>query len=576
MKRPGLERVQWGEAVEDFIRRHGTEKPRWAIFCTYEINLDELSRSIVPLLSRRGRVFRAVVLSDADTLEEALQSSKGSMPNGVNLHKIFMKKGGVFHPKLVFLRAGSETRVCFGSANLTAGGMGSKLELWTYSDDSDVVAGTVRFLRQLPDTQELTMDPTAARSIRRATSSVVDSRRTSVVWSSLDEPFSRRIRRTSDRLALQATVISPLYAGEGGLKAARAAIPASEINIYTSSSPAIPKSVIPKESVWEYRPSDATCETDEELDAWPPELHAKFYLFRRRRKTVAWLGSANFTAQALTRSVAKGGNVELLVRTEISKGQMAALDADLGKLFKQASGSQAQSSPRPFVPKRSRATVLSCELVGNQVHSRLIVYSTQQKGEVVIQNTEKHGRVRIAISNGRGVLDGKKLHKLIPGFDFTDRRPIILYQLVGGKLFPIIVNYPHVPSDEVAGIDSQAPLDALLDDWTGIRVANGAEGDPGTEKDNRRRTRDYDDDDERKVGREVEQRLDEVKHQGEIDQLAVKTALLKKLVIRATKAGRYRDVMLREALNALLKAAPHHLFNAIKELFRDINAAKSP
>ena len=69
------------------------------------------------------------------------------------------------------------------------------------------------------------------------------------------------------------------------------------------------------------------------------------------------------------------------------------------------------------------------------------------------------------------------------------------------------------------------------------------------------------------VSTEIERRLDAANHQGELDQLAVKVALLKKLITRATSLGAERGAMLKDALKTVLGCCPRHLASAIREHF---------
>jgi len=61
----GIAWQRWLEPIGEFVRRHGREVNRWAIACTYELELATLQRSVLPVLSRRGSAFRTLVLVDA-------------------------------------------------------------------------------------------------------------------------------------------------------------------------------------------------------------------------------------------------------------------------------------------------------------------------------------------------------------------------------------------------------------------------------------------------------------------------------------------------------------------------------
>ena len=116
----GIARQRWIDPLDNFVRDHGRQTPRWAIICTYGCDPDVLERQVLPRLNRRGRAFRTLVLADAGELEVQLAGKSTFRPrNQVNLHPVRVRGGGIFHPKIVFLRAGAHARVCFGSANIS-------------------------------------------------------------------------------------------------------------------------------------------------------------------------------------------------------------------------------------------------------------------------------------------------------------------------------------------------------------------------------------------------------------------------------------------------------------------------
>jgi hypothetical protein len=296
-------------------------------------------------------------------------------------------------------------------------------------------------------------------------------------------------------------------------------------------------------------------------------------VFQRRQEGVAsaWLGSANFTAQALTKSLAQGGNVEILVRTELPKDEVDALETDLRFLFKKRKRIDALPPLDTSTPLRPKATVVACELLGDEADRRLIVHAIVQQGNVVLQNQKYKGRqVRVRIKNERGVVEGTALKALL---DPSGAYPIVLHQQLRGRSFPVIVNVPHVPPDTGPEASPQASLDALLDDLIGrvrvpLQVTDADEdANDAPEKDDEGDDADSDD---------YGKRLDEVRHQGELDQLAVKAALLKRLITRAMAAGPERNSMLGDATATLLKACPHHLHPVVRALFQNAAPPESP
>lgn len=561
MKRKGLERQRWIESIDDFVRQYGRATPRWAIFLTYDLTMTTLARAVLPTLSRRGRQFRSVILADQGALEQALSVAGGSLPGAVNIHPVRCKRGGVFHPKLVLLRAGRHVRACFGSANITDGGLGSNLEIWTQTESPDVLAGLQQFLGEIVQSHDLAVDDGARRSIKRALCGLPQEP-SKLVWSSLDGSFANRLRNGTESNAKRATIISPMYAGAGGIKAARRAIPATSIDLYTTANVPVPSS-----KVFVYAPAHPADQTEEDPDAFPRTLHAKAYLLQPagRGETIAWIGSANFTAQALTKSVAKGGNVELMVRTILPADELRAVSADLTVLFKARDKADVPDEFEPTPPPGPIATVLACELVGGPDAPRLVVFASIKSGKVQLEHASE--RVLVTIRAGRGVVANDALRRFLPDLELTAAQVLVIYQRLGKMKVPVVVNVPHVPTAEGAG--SHTSVDALLDDLLGrIRIPTrrlDADNDQADEGDD-----DADEIDADEQAAEIGRRLDEVVHQGELDRLAVKAAMLKKLAIASAAAGFERDGLMSEILGALYEACPPHLSPSLRSLFNDL------
>jgi hypothetical protein len=128
----------------------------------------------------------------------------------------------------------------------------------------------------------------------------------------------------------------------------------------------------------------------------------------------------------------------------------------------------------------------------------------------------------------------------------------------------VLVNVPLVP-DLPGDWLSQGPLDALLDDWYG-RVRFPALPNPSGEPES---TGHGSEDDSEATGDEglsveLERRLDEARHQGALDELAVKVAMLRRRIV-ATKADA-RAELLAEASAVCRSACPDHLHAAVLEL----------
>jgi HKD family nuclease len=561
VKTSGLESRRWVEGIADFVRQYGRATPRWAVFFTYELTLDKLARSVLPVLAHRGRQFRSVVLADQGALEGSLALFSGKLAGSVNLHPVRCKRGGVFHPKLVLLRAGKHVRACFGSANITDGGLGTNLELWTETESAETLAGLQRFIRQVADSKDLALDAGARRNIARALCGLRQVE-TPSVWSSLDEPFSSRLRKGPERLAKRATVLSPMYASPGGIRAARKAIPAPNVQLFTDAGLPVPAS-----TVFVYDPPHPADQEESDADSFPQTLHAKAYVFHSpgRGDALAWMGSANFTKQALTKTVAKGGNVELMVQTTLPADEVDTLGDDLKTLFTKQTATEAPAK-RDMTPPRPMSTILACELADKRGSHQLIVYTSFPAGHVTLEYEKR--QLVVAIKASRGVATGPALARFLPQLDLSAAQVLVIYQRIGKDTVPVVVNVPHVPSDS-DGANAHSSIDALIDDLLGrVRVPDTSassdedpEGDPKGDEDA------FSDD----VVGEVERRLDEVRHQGELDQLAVKAAMLKKLATRTAAAGFERDEVVTEILRVILAPCPQHLQASIRRLFEKSN-----
>lgn len=562
MTRDGLVWQRWLDPVDEFVRRHRHEQSRWAIACTYELELATLQRTVLPALSRRGAAFSTLVLVDAGVLERVMGDLRAPLVGAVNLHAVRVTRGGVFHPKLLLLRAGRHVRICSGSANLTSGGLAGNLELWSHSDSADMVAGVIAFFDELLAANAIVLDPTARRGLRRALLGL-PRQPTPAVWTSLAESFGRRLARPGEPRARRAVIVSPLYATAGGLAAARSAIPSASVTFCTDRAIALPKSKV------RVLRRDATDAEIESGDPAPQALHAKVYAFERRDgSATVWTGSANFTAHAITKSVAQGGNVELMVRAHLPRDEWQRLMHDLeSDLFVAASGRPELPPDKGTVMPAARATVIGAELAIGPTGPVLLISSMRTSGAVRLSY---QGRtVTITIRAGRGRLDGPALRKFLGEIGTTVEAAtcFAIHELVGNDRLAIMVNVPHVPPSTAEGGTGQATLDALANELLGRVIVYSPP--PGAGDDDDPRPGDdgdeYDGDSE-PLDAELEQRLDEVRHQGRLDREAVTLAVLEKRIRQAPVDQRaaYRGEMVRTAEATL----PPHLWPAVRRLFR--------
>ena len=309
---------------------------------------------------------------------------------------------------------------------------------------------------------------------------------------------------------------------------------------------------MPASQVSVYDPPHPADQKEADADSFPETLHAKAYIFHSlgRGDAFAWMGSANFTRQALTRSVAQGGNVELLVRTTLPADEALAFGADLQTLFRKQTSTDAPAK-RDMKPPHAISTILACEIAGEHGSPRLIVYTSFRSGQVTLEHEKR--KLVVAVKAGRGASTGPMLARFLPDLDLSAAQVLVVYQRIGAARVPVVVNVPHVPAT-ADGADAQSSIDALIDDLLGRVRVPAASADPDDDP-----VGDAEADEEappEDAVSEVERRLDEVNHQGELDQLAVKAAMLKKLAIRTAAAGFGRDEILTEIRHLLLAACP--------------------
>lgn len=568
----GLSWHRWGDPIESFVSEYGQLTPRWAIICTYECEMDRLEQDVLPLFTRRGRAFRMVVLADAGRLQEKFKYDS-ILSGRLNIHPVRLLRGGVFHPKLVLLRAGNRIRTCFGSANVTSGGMGGNLELWSHSDDPEITGAFMDFLDKLGQ-HNIALDPPTRRALNRALAGHYreESPR---VWTSLDEPFISRLKRGDSGFAgaNRVSLVSPAYASQRGAEAALECFnrPRTTISIYTDG--AIFHGKVKSLYYNSALSSDAESTSEEENTNMPQpsRLHAKAYLFEGSNKAVLWFGSANLTAQALVRSVQKGGNVEILVKTAVARAELRAFKSDLKRLFPSNVAPDKNDKPVPEPRAAHRGVVLSGELQDRDGVLRLVIHTLPNVRSVklVLNDNKKTVEKTIAIKNGRGIIEG--IAYLLPELQDGrngDNWTALIYEVVGTERIPVIVNIPFVaePTDRPAAEETiDGWIDELLARWP-PRSRKKKNVGPLIPDDEKKDDQFSDEKDQR--------RLDEAHHQGALDRLAVKAAIVKKRIASAPTTGGYREALERAIAESLLRTCEPHLKPIIELWFAGARGRK--
>lgn len=557
----GLGWRRWGDPIESFVRKCGHLTPRWAVIGTYEFDADRLERDVLPLLSRRGRIFRTIVLADAGTLQQRLKT--GKTPCGrINLHPVRLLHGGIFHPKFVFLRAGNRVRVCFGSANVTSGGMGGNLELWADSEEPELTGAFANFLKRLLRHGEIALDLPARRALQRSLLGI-QSRESASFWCSLDEPFTSRLKRKNSGLsaAKRIHLLSPAYASKGGAEAVLKTFTQRPTTIYTDGAIANAEAKYLLYSPPLLDDTESISSEDDTSMPRPSKLHAKAYLLEGRNEGVFWFGSANLTAKALLLTVPKGGNAEILVKTKLPGVELRKFLADLKQQFTPSVAKGRIDKP-PKEPQPShRGVVLSGEIEEREGRLRLVVHTLPgvHSVELLLNGRSKH----VVIQNGRGVI--KNVNGLIPSLAEGrggDNWSSVIYEVTKGERIPVLVNVPIIPESAPDGPGAEQAVDSWIDELLGrwpprSRVQKKTDVIAPEEEDEEDPT----------IEEEEQRRLDEVDHQGALDRLAVKSAIIKKRIESAPVTGGYRQSLERAVGESLLKACEPHLREIVRSWF---------
>lgn len=553
----GLNWQRWVDPIESFVREHGHQNPRWAVICTYECEMDRLEQDVLPMLTRRGRAFRTVVFADVRTLQKQLKTRGKVIAGRINVHPVRLLKGGVFHPKLVVLRAGSNVRVCFGSANVTSGGMGRNLELWSYTDDTEITSATMKFIDGLTSHENIALDPPSKRAIHRAFS-VFQKNYSPSFWASIDESYIHRLKKKNSGLsgAKSVHIISPAYASTEGVKSALSSFPKSRTTVYTDAVLAC------KGVKFQYfnppYAADNPSEKEETIEPRPSTLHAKAYLFEHKNGATLWFGSANLTAPALVRSFRTGGNVEILVRAFLKQKEFKAFLYDLRQYFPDSTvkiDKKKEKEPHTI----PQGFVLSGELQNRDGELRLVIHTLPNVRKVKLDIAGKI--FHLVIKHSRGIIED--IQRFLPelkdgrnGDDWT----ALIYEVIGSDRISVIVN---VPLDSITEESStEDVLDSLLDEFLGrwpIKTRRKTKSAPEI-TDGELPDEPFGDDDEG--------RLDEVAHQGALDKLAVKAAIIKKRIASMQGNDKYRDSLEDMVAKTLLKTCAPHLHPVIKSWFK--------
>lgn len=556
----GLRWQRTADVLRAFVSRYGTAAPRRAIFCTYDFDVERFEAVVFPELTRRGRQFRTLVAADAGALQAHLRQLGPRRFGRYQVSPVRCPRGGVFHPKLVLLAAGSRYLVGVGSANLTSGGLGGNLEMMLFADNATdhgrrLLGGAAHFLERavrhkhllLPESAREFVD-VALAGVRRDRGGLHDSLDVALV----DQMALTQGAQGHSANARALTILSPWHSAAASpegvdpsvLRKLKRRLGASRIAVFTEGrngrGPNLGDGTRVHIRVEKPSPrgtSDQSDEGEADLERRPTRVHAKAYLVEDSTAGGRlFFGSANCTHPALTRTVAGGGNVELLVASKLKTAEVAALRDDLADLFVATDKSFAVAvAPTPVKPA---GVVLAGQISEGTAGPRLRIETpTLRQGTVEIAAAPTSKLVRVRVTRGVGwIEDRRQMHSL-----FGEAAPArgsdswggILWERVGKTFAPFPVVVPLAAGDH--GTPDGALLDLVWDEL-GLWPAKGAgeEVEPGDEQS----------DDTFEEDDEDLQALAEAKHEGQLDRLAVAVSVLRKRIAAAAAGSAYAKARL--------------------------------
>ena len=567
----GLSWIKTADSISDFLKRSGSKPPRRAVFCTYDFDNDRFSQILGPFLKGR-RPFRSWVLVDRGSLQKNVKST-GSIDH-LQIAPIRCRNGGIFHPKLILLQAGSHYFAGVGSANCTNGGFGGNLELMLFADTAQekgraLVQGAAWFLDRLSKSSAIIMSGDVKGFIHDLLSGVEPNQ--GPILDSLEEPLLDQMKKRLSNFATERiAVLSPWHAAtenEDGVNPEVIAkiqkVLAKQVCVYTEGRGGKPpklgrtvevkiRSDQPNKLGLSQKLNQAV-ETDSEAeDAFqrrPTNVHAKAYLaLDAGRNAVLFVGSANCTIPALLQKVdGAAGNVEILVAVKLKRFQTARFFDDLEDLF-------IKTLEPPFeVHSHRRVSTQQGQILWGKLLERegSIIGLHLEAPEVSngtiawIASSPSGPWVQVTINSSKGlVTDASDLKRLASEID----KGRFFFELIDKKSVPFPVCIPFHPSSGDEAVDS---LMAFVEDELGklgIWLNRALRGTGSTK---REKTTELEDP---KIEKEL-RRLAEAEHQGRLDRIAVAISVLKRSILKhpGDRYARLRFETITRQLRPLIK-----------------------
>lgn len=442
------------EVLERFLDDH-SGLPVRAVFTTFNFDADSFQRSWMRKL-RRARA-QVLVLADRRELRSAVNADASLV--GFQLAPVGLRRG-VFHPKLVLVRAGDDLFAAIGSGNLTAGGLGGNLELQLALSSrkgvrSPIADGIAGVLRDLAATPLLRIQASARRFITVMTDDLPVG---AGVFSSLSRPLLDQVLDAAPGQGpAVTTLLSPWHANTGEQVDATVIGQVRKrlggtVHVLTDGI-AGKAPDLPNCRTRIYRGRGDHVLDDEDLEAMPTRparLHAKSIIIQRGNRGWWIMGSANATRPALCQSVEHGGNLEVLTVLPLDARALSQLDKTWTALFMEASG--VHRTPSTWSPAAC-GTILGGELLPTQqgITLRLTACAADlRQATLIVPSSTGAKTLSVTFTDGEAQVSGAQLKRLLP--TQPDRRhgaaSVILEELHRGKRHPFIVSIPLLIDDE--------------------------------------------------------------------------------------------------------------------------------
>jgi hypothetical protein len=457
----GLSFRKTADAIAAFVKEYGADVPRYAVLCTYDLDPTRFEAVVLPELTRRRRWFRTLVIADQAQLQRAGVLTRRSARAAYELAPVRLRGPGVFHAKLIVLCAGQRLLVGIGSANLTRGGLGGHLELMLFAsngrqDGQVVAASAVHFLYQLSQERRVLACPESARRFLERLCVSLPRHENGPIAHSLARPLIQKLTAGRPPHVVRTAVVSPWHSSTASPQGVEPAV-LSQLTTALGAPPTVftegqgrnAPALATRVFVRILKPSMADASDEFDPDDGdehaspgpkrPASLHAKAYLAAGRHHATLWFGSANCTTPALLRAASNGGNVELLMRVDLGKADLARIESDLTQMFEEPQG-VSTLKPAPRVPA-PRGLVLAGYVSSWEAKPRMTLELIEPRLRSSTLRLSRTGRSRDAIllnvSAGETSINlrSAKLDELLAGRE----APPVLWEHLGScaVAFPI-------------------------------------------------------------------------------------------------------------------------------------------